>query len=162
MDRMSREELRKFYGYREHKVVLYANEEGRIEPDDLIWHRKTSWRITPTRTGNRVCHDSDKMYRLPLDEVLADPERWSTDILWLDGLKGGARIGCPPGLPRPPIRAVPEPRSEGLSQPTLGSPPVVRAARRAPYPSPTTRLRLSLLSDLSPLPSPGSRRICGR
>ena len=87
MDRMSKEELRKFYGYREHKVVLYANEEGMIEPDDLIWHTNTledytyqDWKPVAII----VCHGSDKMYQLPLDEVLADPEEWSTDILWLD------------------------------------------------------------------------------
>ena len=92
MDKMDREELRKFYGYREHKVVLYANEEGRIEPDDLIWHENTgnidshdSWDYGNWKpVAIIVCHDSDKMYRLPLDEVLADPEKWSTDILWLD------------------------------------------------------------------------------
>ena len=42
MDRMSKELLREAYGYREHKVVLYANEEGMIAPDDLNSQRASS------------------------------------------------------------------------------------------------------------------------
>ena len=88
MDRMSKELLREAYGYREHKVVLYANEEGTIEPDDLIWHTEDVMEDYPYQDWKPVaiilCHTSDKMYRLPLDEVLGDPEGWSTDILWLD------------------------------------------------------------------------------
>ena len=87
MDRKSKELLREAFGYREHKVVLYANEEGEIEPDDLIWHTNTledysyeDWKPVAII----VCHNDDKMYRLPLDEVLDEPEAWSTDILWLD------------------------------------------------------------------------------
>ena len=78
---------REVFGYREHKVVLYANEEGVIEPDDLIWHTNTledfsyeDWKPVAII----VCHNDEKTYRLPLDEVLDEPEAWSTDILWLD------------------------------------------------------------------------------
>ena len=88
MRKMSRELLREAYGYREHHAVLYANEEGVIEPDDLIWHTDD---ITENYDYEKwkpvaiiLCHDSDKMYRLPLDEVLRDPEEWETEILWLD------------------------------------------------------------------------------
>ena len=87
MDRMSKELLREAYGYREHKVVLYANEEGTIEPDDLIWHTNVLEQYTYDDwkpVAIIICHDSDKMYQLPLDKVLVDPEEWSTDILWLD------------------------------------------------------------------------------
>ena len=87
MDRMSKELLREAYGYREHKVVLYANEEGTIEPDQLIWQTNTSEQYTYDGwkpVAIIVCHDTDKTYQLPFKEVLADPEKWSTDILWLD------------------------------------------------------------------------------
>ena len=80
--RMSKDELRRFYGVRAHKAVLYANEEGSIEPDDLIWHSSDVVEEYPydnwTPVAVIVCHSSDKMYRLPLDKVLADPEAWST------------------------------------------------------------------------------------
>ena len=87
MAKMSKTELRNAYGYREHQVVLYANEQGEIQPDDLIWHEITQVDYTYEDwkpVAIIVCHNSDKMYRLNLENVLVNPDASETDILWLD------------------------------------------------------------------------------
>ena len=86
---MSKQELREVFGFRGHRVVLYADKDCNIEPDDLLWHeipidtsvfRFDEWRPIAVV----ICHESDKAYRQNLHATLLNPDAMESEIIWLD------------------------------------------------------------------------------